>query len=112
MSACAALKSLTSRLLPPDPYKLKERFHAQWRIVQGFLRLLLRDRYVPQYSASQCYSVDIAEWQRQIQALSKATQVGPSTVPVESYCCTGIDDKINLSVNPVLHIVMQRCHEF
>lgn len=112
MSACAARKSLTSRLFSSSPYKLKESFHSQWRTVERFLRLLLRVGYVPQYGASQCYSVDIAVWQRQIQAFSKGTQIGPSTVPVESYCSTGIDDKINLGVNPVLQIGMQRCNEF
>ena len=112
MSACAALKSLTSRLLSPDSYKLKEYFLAQCRVVQVFLRLLLRDGYVTQYNASWCYLVDIAVWRRQIQALGKAAQVRPSTVPVESCSSTGTDDKINLGVNPVLHIVMQRCHQF
>lgn len=112
MSACAALKCLTSRLRCPDPYKLKECFHAQWRTVQGFLKLLRRDEYVPQNSASWCCSADIAVWQRQIQAVSKAAQIGPSTVPVKSYCSTGIDDTINLGFNPALPIVMQRCHEF
>lgn len=112
VSACTALESLTSRLLSPNPWKLKECFHAQWRIVQRFLGLLLRDEYVPHYSASWCYSVDIAAWQRQIQAFSKAAQVEPSIVPVELYRSTGIDDKTNLGVNPVLQMVMQRCHEF
>lgn len=112
MSACAALKSFTCKFLSPPPCKPNVCLRAQWRTVQGFRKLLLRDGYVPQSRASCCSSVDIAAWQRQIQALCKAAQVGLSTVPVESYCSTGTDGKTNLGVNPVLHTGVQRHPEF
>lgn len=62
--------------------------------------------------AEPCCSLAIPAWQRQVQALSKTSQVGAGTTAGELYCSPGGDDKMNWGVSPVLHRVVQICHGF